>query len=74
MSDRPIQTCADILAECASMPELVPLLNSLTGYHLRPQSALDRADARAFAAFVATRVWEPLVAALARAEAAEDHW
>jgi hypothetical protein len=73
MSERRIRTFADCLYESASTPGFVEISNRPAGSHLTPQSPPDNADAQAFAAFVATWVGEPLLAVLARAEAAEDH-
>jgi hypothetical protein len=73
MNERPIPTFADVMYECANTPEFVPLFNKLTGYHLTSQSAPDSTDAQAFAAFVDARVWQPVLAERARAEAAENN-
>jgi hypothetical protein len=72
MSKRLILTFADVLYECANTPDFAPLFNSLTGCHLTPQSAPESADVREFVEFVATYVWEPLLAERARAAAAEE--
>jgi hypothetical protein len=73
MSERPIRTFADCLYECANTPGFVALFNRLSGHHLTPQSAPGSVDAQAFADFVDAYVWQPLLAFVARAEAAEEN-